>query len=102
MRGSLLTMLFIARIYGELRMPLAAKKYALSAAFAACTLPDRGVQDLAPAGLFLAASYDYLGGAWVSALRMIRARSYSTVGMQQTPGTWIGNKTLRQRPPTPC
>jgi hypothetical protein len=71
-RGSLLTMLFIARIYGELGMPLAAKKYALSAAFAACTLPDRDVRDLAPAGLFLAAIYDHLGGAWMSALRMTR------------------------------
>ncbi|NJC66227.1 hypothetical protein HC028_17195 [Planosporangium flavigriseum] len=72
LRGSLLAMLFIARLYGELRMPLAAKKYALSAAFAACTLPDRNVRDLAPAGVFEAASYDHLAGAWMSALRMTR------------------------------
>jgi hypothetical protein len=73
LRGSLLAMLFIARIYGELRMPLAAKQYALSAAFAACTLPQREVRDLAPAGLFEAASYDHLAGAWLSALRMTHA-----------------------------
>ena len=73
LRGSLLAMLFIARIYGELRMPLAAKQYALSAAFAACTLPHREVRDLAPAGLFEAASYDHLAGAWLSALRMTQA-----------------------------
>jgi hypothetical protein len=72
-RGSLFAMLFIARIYGELRMPLAAKQYALSAAFAACTLPHREVADLAPAGLFEAASYDHLAGAWLSALRMTHA-----------------------------
>lgn len=69
-RGSLLAMLFIAHIYGELLMPLAAKQYALSAAFAAGTLPHRDVQDLAPAGVFEAASYDHLAGAWLSALRM--------------------------------
>jgi hypothetical protein len=73
LRGSLLAMLFIARIYGELMMPQAAKQYALSAAFAACTLPDRGVRDLAAAGLFEAASYDHLAGAWLSALRMTHA-----------------------------
>jgi hypothetical protein len=73
LRGSLLSMLFIAQIYGDLRMPLAGKKYALSAAFAACELPDGDVRDLAPAGLFLAASYDHLSGAWISALEVTGA-----------------------------
>lgn len=70
LRGSLLAMLFIARIYGELRMPLASKQYALSVAFAASMLPHREVRDLAPRGLFEAASCDHLMGAWLSALRM--------------------------------
>lgn len=73
LRGSLLAMLQIAQIYGELRMPHAAKQYVLSAAFAACTMPDREVRELAPIGLFQAARFDHLAGAWLSALRMTHA-----------------------------
>lgn len=73
MRDALLSMRFLSRVYSELAMPLAAKQYALSVAYAASVLPQRDLTDLVPAGLFAAANADHSTGAWLSALRMTHA-----------------------------
>ncbi len=66
LRGSLLAMAVIADIYGRLRMPLAAKKYALAVAAGALRAPDASLSDLVPRALFLAATYDHQAGAWIT------------------------------------
>ncbi|MEV6986504.1 hypothetical protein AB0M95_35320 [Sphaerisporangium sp. NPDC051017] len=69
-RGSILAMLLIAHIYSELKLPLAAKKYALSAAFAAFNVQDKRMRNLVPVGLYRAASYDHQSGSWMQALEL--------------------------------
>ena len=71
-RHSILAMLHIAHIYGELMLPQAAKKYALAAGYAALHAHDQRVRDLAPAAIFDAARCEYQSGAWLSALAMTR------------------------------
>jgi hypothetical protein len=66
LRNSLLTMALIAEIYGRLRMPLAAKKYALAVATGALRAPDTDLTELVPRALFLAAGYDHQAGAWIT------------------------------------
>ena len=69
-RGSLLAMIFIARLYLELWLPQASKSYALAVAYIAASRGDENVADLIPAGLFMAANADFAAGAWCSALEM--------------------------------
>ena len=69
-RGSLLAMLMIARLYLELRLPMAAKAHGLAVAFAAATSADEELADLVPAGLLMAAQADFASGAWCSATEM--------------------------------
>ncbi|MFF4241470.1 hypothetical protein ACFYYL_36880 [Actinomadura geliboluensis] len=69
-RQSILAMLFIAHIYGELNLPQAAKKYALAAGYAALNVENQKVTDLAPRAIFAAAHFDHQCGAWVSALEL--------------------------------
>jgi hypothetical protein len=71
-RDSVLAMLHISWIYSDLLLPQAAKKYALSAGFAALQADDTRVRDLAPHALFQAADCDYQAGAWLSALSLAR------------------------------
>ncbi len=66
-RGSLLAMILIARTYLELRLPQAAKSYALAAAYIAVSNSDEELVDLIPTGLLMAASADFMAGAWCSA-----------------------------------
>ena len=66
LRNSLLAMALIAEIYGRLRMPLAAKKYALAVATGALRAPDADLTELVPRALFLAAGYDHQAGAWIT------------------------------------
>ena len=70
-RKSLIAMLEIARLYLELRLPAAAKSHALAVAYVADTKGDDGLADLVPIGLFMAASADYLSGAWCCATELI-------------------------------
>ena len=69
-RGSVLASLVIAELFGELRLFAAAKAYALGAATVAVTSGDEELADLAPRGLLLAASLEFLSGAWYSAAEL--------------------------------
>lgn len=72
LRGSLLAMLFIGRLYSSLGLDLAAKYHFLAAAYGAANAGDPSLLDLVPAGLLGAADADYQRGAWRSYLRLIR------------------------------
>ena len=67
LRGSLLSMVFIAELYFEMRLPQASKSYALAVSYIAYTSGDEDLADLVPAGLLMAAKSDFLAGAWCSA-----------------------------------
>ena len=64
LRGSLLAMKFIARIYLDLRLPYAAKQYALTVASIASNSGDPALQDLIPEALIDAMDAAYAAGAW--------------------------------------
>ncbi|MCY4617131.1 MAG: hypothetical protein OXD50_01055 [Chloroflexi bacterium] len=69
-RGSLLAMLMLSRIYRELRLPQAAKAHALAAAYVAWSQQDDELSDLIPHGLFEAASADFVAGSWCGAIEL--------------------------------
>ena len=70
MRGSLLAMRLIGRIYAELRLPHAAKQYALAAAGIAVNSDDTRLQDIAPEALIDAMDHSHAAGAWGDALAL--------------------------------
>ncbi|WP_432563056.1 hypothetical protein [Kineococcus sp. SYSU DK003] len=72
LRSSLLAMLSISDIYTELRLPMAAKQYAMAVAFAGHATQNEDVQDLIPVGLFGAANCDHAAGAWIGATELTR------------------------------
>ena len=67
-RGSMLSMFLIARLYLELGLPQACKSYALAVAYIAATRGDENLLDMVPAGLTMAADADFVSGAWCNAL----------------------------------
>ena len=69
-RGSLLAMIIIARLYLELWLPQASKSYALAVAYIAASRADEELMDLVPAGLHMAACADFAAGAWCSATEL--------------------------------
>ncbi|MXY43425.1 MAG: hypothetical protein F4Y50_05105 [Dehalococcoidia bacterium] len=71
LRGSLEAMLTIARIYRDLRLPLAAKAHALAVAMVAVTSGDDDLADLAPVGILMAADADFASGAWCGSTALI-------------------------------
>ncbi len=70
MRGSLLAMRLIGKIYHELRLPHAAKQYALAAAGVAIISGEAQLQDIAPDALIDAVHYSHAAGAWGDALAL--------------------------------
>ena len=83
LRGSLEAMLAIARIYRDLRLPLAAKAHALAVAMVAVTSGDDDLADLAPVGILMAADADFASGAWCGSTELIEiglAAQYSLGG----------------------
>lgn len=70
MRGSLLAMRFIARIYDELNLPHAAKQYALAAATVASATGRTDLADLVPRAFLEASDYMYRAGAWLDVTAM--------------------------------
>jgi hypothetical protein len=70
MRGSLLAMRLIGQIYAELRLPHAAKQYALAAAGIAMNSDGTRLQDIAPEALIDAMGHSYSAGAWGDALAL--------------------------------
>ena len=69
-RGSLLAMMILAKTYLELKLPQAAKLYALAAAYIAGSGNDEELVDLIPTGLLMAASADFMAGAWCSSTEL--------------------------------
>ena len=69
-RGSLLSMLLIAKIYRRLQLPQAAKGYALAASYIAAVRNNEDLAHLIPAGILIAAESDFLSGAWYSATEL--------------------------------
>ncbi len=69
-RGSLLAMMIIARLYLELSLPQASKSYALAVAYIAEIEGDEVLADLIPAGLLMAANADFAAGAWCNATEL--------------------------------
>ena len=69
-RGSLLAMIIIAELYLKLRLPQASKSYALAVSYIAALRRDDTLADLVPAGLLMAASADFIAGAWCSSAEL--------------------------------
>ena len=69
-RGSMLAMIIIARLYLELGLPHASKSYALAVSYIAAASRDEELVDLVPAGLLMAASADFIAGAWCGAAEL--------------------------------
>ncbi|QDG65248.1 hypothetical protein NIBR502772_02600 [Pseudarthrobacter sp. NIBRBAC000502772] len=67
LRGSVLAMLTISSVYSDLKLPHAAKKYALTAASIAVSSQDPDVIDLVSDSLIRAFSTCYAAGAWLDA-----------------------------------
>lgn len=72
LRGSLLAMRLIASLYSELRLPHAAKQYALTVAWNAAASDDTGLHDLIPEALIDAMDAAYVAGAWHDAAALAR------------------------------
>lgn len=67
LRGSVLAALTISQLYRELHLHTVAKAYALAAAVTAARDSDEDLVDLVPRGLLMAASCEFLSGAWCGA-----------------------------------
>ena len=83
LRGALLAVLMISRIYLEIRLPQAAKAYALLAGYVAVPNGDDELADLVPRSLFQAADADYVSGAWCGAAELFECgltATYNLVG----------------------
>ena len=87
-RGSLLSMIFIARLYLELRLPQASKAYALAVAYIAALKRDETLADLVPAGLLMAASADFIAGAWCSASELYELGLAAQYEFVEDGGDW--------------
>jgi hypothetical protein len=94
LRPALMLMLGVSDIYKRLRLPQAAKHYALAAAAAAHAIGDDSVADLLPHGVLRASQVDYEAGRWLSALE------YADVGLtaqrvfvDEDAGEWVKSDT---------
>ena len=87
-RGSLLSMIFIARLYLELKLPQASKSYALAVAYIAALKRDETLADLVPAGLLMAASADFIAGAWCSAAELYELGLAAQYEFVEDGGDW--------------
>ncbi len=87
LRGALLAMSFIAHLYRDLKLPLAAKQYALAVAGAAHAVGDNDVADLVPTGMLLASELSYQSGDWLAALEELEIGviSMHALGQEETP-----------------
>lgn len=70
LRGALLTMRMIGKIYGDLNLQQAARQYALAAAAVAASSPGAEHEDILPAALTEAMNYTYAAGHWGDALAL--------------------------------
>ncbi|MFB9832831.1 hypothetical protein [Actinoallomurus acaciae] len=70
--GAALMMLLAARVYYDLRLPLAAKQYAMSAASIARANGDPELAVLTARGFIVAATCEHLAGQWLTATQTFR------------------------------
>lgn len=70
--GAALMMLLASKVYENLRLPLAAKQYAMSAASIARESGDPELAVLIARGFILAATYEHLAGQWLTATDTFR------------------------------
>ena len=70
LRVALLAVRMIADTYLQIRLPQAAKAYALAAAYVAAASDDDELADMVPSALLQAADADYVAGAWCSAAEL--------------------------------
>ena len=87
-RGSLLAMMLISRLYLELRLTQASKSYALAVAYIAASKRDETLADLIPAGLLMAASADFIAGAWCSAAELYELGLAMQYELVEDGGDW--------------
>ena len=87
-RGSLLAMILIARLYLEVRLPQASKAYALAVAYIAALRRDETLADLVPAGLLMAANADFIAGAWCSAAELYKLGLAAQYEFIEDGGDW--------------
>jgi hypothetical protein len=85
LRNSFLAMVLIAEIYGRIRMPLAAKKYALAVAYGALQASDTSLSELVPRALFLAAGYDHQAGAWITSAETTSVAALAQINFATDP-----------------
>jgi hypothetical protein len=104
MRGSLLAMAMISRIYDRLRLPLAAKFYALAVAYLASKLGEDELLDLVPRGVLMAADADYQQGAILNFMTLAESGLYwryhlqgkHPADMEETEGVMLAWTVLAQ------
>ena len=94
-RGSLLSMIFIAELYLELRLPQASKSHALAVAYIAMSSRDEAIADLVPAGLLMAASADFIAGAWCSATELYELGLVAHYELVEDGGDWEKHSVLQ-------
>lgn len=70
--GAALMMLLASKVYEDLRLPMAAKQYAMSAASVARESGDPELAVLIARGIILAATYEHLAGQWLTATHTFR------------------------------
>ncbi|WP_419703493.1 hypothetical protein [Promicromonospora sp. NFX87] len=70
--GAAIMMILASRVYDSLRLPLAAKQYALSAAAVARASDDPALAVLIAQGLILSAIDEHKAGQWITATRTFR------------------------------
>ena len=95
LRGALLAMTFIAQLYRDLKLPLAAKQYALAVAGAAQSVGDDDVADLVPTGMLLASEISYQAGDWLAALEELEIGVIAMHALGQEGSSTVTNMAMR-------
>ncbi len=94
-RGSLLALLLLARIYRHLGLPLAARQQALVATVVAHSQDPDEHGDLVASGLMFAAHCDYGSGAWCSAVETYAAAMLAHAHLEEDPWNVERHEDLR-------
>ena len=95
-RGSLLSMVIIARLYLELWFPHASKSYALAVAYIAASEGNEDLADLVSAGLFMAANADFAVGAWCSAMELYELGLIAQLELIEDGADWEKHREIEQ------
>jgi hypothetical protein len=96
LRGSVLSMLFIAGCYSDLVLFVAAKYYSLAAAWVGVDSEKPGVRRLVSRALFQAAEIDYRVGNWCGWLRLADLAIKSHAEFDPNPGDFDANPELER------